>query len=79
MSLPSAVPDVPHTAMLPDQRVVTLAQRVFLVREADASLAPNAPANACLVCENALTVRYAWRYPREWSRLTDSDLLALFH
>jgi len=68
-----------ETLQLHAQRVVTLAQRVFLVREADASLSPTAPADHCLVCENALTVKYAWSYPPEWSNLADVDLLALFH
>lgn len=59
-------------------RVVTQAERVWIIREADASLAPNAPADHCLVCESALTVRCAWKYPREWAHLPDADLLKLF-
>lgn len=68
-----------ETLNLQSQRVVTQAQHLWIVREADASLSPDAPGPHCLVCESALTVRYAWRYPREWSRLPDVDLLALFH
>jgi hypothetical protein len=59
-------------------RVVTQAQHVWIVREADASLAANATGEHCLVCESALTVRCAWDYPRDWSRLSDRELLALF-
>ena len=63
---------------LAPHRVVTQAERVWIVRETDASLAPNAPRDHCLVCESALSVRCAWEYPREWARLTDAELLQLF-
>ena len=59
-------------------RLVTQAERVWIVREADATLAPNSPADHCLLCESALTVRCTWEYPREWARLPDSELLRLF-
>lgn len=59
-------------------RVVTQAGRVWIVREADSSLSPNAPRTQCLLCESALSVRCTWEYPREWARLTDGDLLKLF-
>jgi hypothetical protein len=63
---------------LHSHRVVTHSDRVWIVREADASLSPNAPRTQCLLCESALTVRCAWDYPREWARLPDSELLKLF-
>ena len=63
---------------LTSHRVVTQAERVWVIREADATLAPNAPSDHCLLCESALTVRCAWEYPEEWARLPDSELLQLF-
>jgi hypothetical protein len=63
---------------LHSHRVVTQSERVWIVREADTSLSPNAPRTKCLLCESALTVRRAWDYPREWARLSDSELLKLF-
>ena len=59
-------------------RVVTQAERVWIVREADMTLSPDAPGNQCLLCESALTVRRTWEYPREWARLPDGELLKLF-
>ena len=63
---------------LPAQRVVTHGERVWLVREADSSLAPDAPRTQCLILECALTMRRTWNYPREWAVLPDPELLQLF-
>ena len=63
---------------LHSHRLVTQFERVCIVREADTSLAPNAPRTRCLICENALTVRRTWNYPRDWARLSDTELLELF-
>ena len=63
---------------LHSHRVVTQAERVWIVREADTTLAPDAPGDQCLICESALSVRRTWRYPREWARLPDGELLKLF-
>ena len=63
---------------LHSHRVVTQAERVWIVREADTSLAPDAPGEQCLLCESALSVRRTWQYPREWARLPDRELLKLF-
>jgi hypothetical protein len=60
------------------QRVVTSAEHVWIIRESNATLAPNAPSDHCLVCESALTVRCAWEYPSEWAHLPDMELLQLF-
>jgi hypothetical protein len=63
---------------LAPHRVVTQAERVWIIRETDATLAPNAPKDHCLVCESALSVRCTWEYPREWACLSDAELLQLF-
>lgn len=59
-------------------RVVTRASHLWIVREADATLSPTAPRGQCLVCESALSVRTAWQYPSDWTRLPDEQLLQLF-
>lgn len=60
------------------QRVVTMAERVWIVRETDTSLNPDAPGDHCLLCECALAVRRVWSYPRDWAHLSDGELLELF-
>jgi len=60
------------------QRVVTHAERVWIVREADMTLTPDAPRDQCLLCESAVSVRRAWSYPLDWARLPDRELLQLF-
>ncbi|MDB4880797.1 MAG: hypothetical protein JWL60_2243 [Gemmatimonadetes bacterium] len=60
------------------QRVVTHAERVWIVREADTTLTPDAPRDQCLLCESAMSVRRAWSYPLDWARLPDGELLQLF-
>jgi hypothetical protein len=68
---PVCCPDLSH-------RLVTQADSVWIVREADTSFAPGAPADSCLICESALTIRRTWAYPLDWSRLPDSEILGLF-
>ena len=59
-------------------RLITQAEHVWIVREADASLATHAPAPSCLLCESALSLRTTWEYPNDWDRLSDTELLGLF-
>jgi hypothetical protein len=64
--------------VLSAQRVVTRGEHVWVVREADMSLAANAPGPQCLLLECARSIRSTWTYPREWAMLDDPDLLQLF-
>ena len=70
--------DAAEERYLHSHRVVTQAERVWIVREADTTLAPDAPGEHCLLCESAFSVRRTWKYPREWARLPDGELLQLF-
>jgi hypothetical protein len=59
-------------------RLVTQAEHVWIVREADETDSPHASPSRCLVCESAQAVRRARQYPADWNRLTDVELLKLF-
>jgi len=48
------------------------------VRELDSSHTPGAPTSVSLICESPALVRRVWRFPGEWQRLSDAEVLALF-
>ena len=68
----SAGPRPPYARVAIDRRGVE-----WRVREVDARATPGARAPRCLVCETHEVVRRLWRYPADWHRRADRDLLAL--
>jgi hypothetical protein len=49
----------------------------WVIREIDAHGIPGAVHARCLVFENDAVVRRIWRYPADWSALSDDAVLAL--
>ena len=66
-------------------KLETLAQRLIFaedgtrwrVREARAHDVPGAEAPSCLIFDAGNVCRRLWRYPEEWTELSDGSLLAL--
>jgi len=66
-------------------KLETLAQRLIFaedgtrwrVREARAHDVPGAEAPSCLIFDAGNVCRRLWRYPEEWTELSDGSLLAM--
>jgi hypothetical protein len=66
-------------------KLETLAQRLIFaedgtrwrVREARAHDVPGAEAPSCLIFDAGNVCRRLWRYPEQWTELSDGSLLAM--
>jgi hypothetical protein len=66
-------------------KLETLAQRLvyaedgtrWRVREARAHDVPGAEAPSCLIFDAGNVCRRLWRYPEQWTELSDGSLLAI--